>query len=344
MISTRVIGFTLEDLYMNIGEVAKLAGVSSAAVSRYFNNGYISDAKKERIKKVVEETGYRPSVQAQTLRTKKTRMIGVVLPKIDSATIGSMVSGILNLFNESGYQLLIADTQNNPEKELEYLSAFDDKKVDGVILIATVFSAKHRRVLRTMTVPVVIVGQKLSGYHCVYHDDYNAVYDMTRLMIDKGCRNLGYIGVLHKDRAVGFERHEGYCRAVAEADMEHCAENTVIADFSIESGYEKAKELLNKCSSLDGIVCATDEIAVGAMQYMKEQKIDIPGEIMLSGHGDSVLTRVTTPTLTTIHFSYETCGELAAQMMLSILAGEEVPVKEMKLGYSLVEHESTQNV
>ena len=189
---------------MNIGEIAKMAGVSSAAVSRYFNNGYISDEKKERIRKVVEETGYRPSVQAQTLRTKKTKMIGVILPKIDSATIGSIVSGILNLFNESGYHILLADTQNNPDKEIEYLSAFDDKQVDGVILIATFFTASHKRVLKKMTVPVVIVGQRLSGYHCVYHDDYNAIYDMTKLMIEKGCHNPGYIGVLHKDRAVGF--------------------------------------------------------------------------------------------------------------------------------------------
>lgn len=326
---------------MNIGEIAKMAGVSSAAVSRYFNNGYISDEKKERIRKVVEETGYRPSVQAQTLRTKKTRMIGVILPKIDSAPIGSMVSGILNLFNESGYQILIADTQNNPDKELEYLSAFDEKQVDGVILIATMFSTKHKRVLKKMTVPVVIVGQRLSGYHCVYNDDYNAIYDMTKLLIDRDCRNLGYIGVFHNDRAVGVERHAGYCKAVEDAGMDECKENTVIAGFTIESGYEKAKELMEKCDSLDGIVCATDEIAMGAMQYLKEQKIDIPGQIMLSGHGDSVFTKVTTPTLTTVHFSYEKSGELAGKMMLELLADRKITVREMRLGYYLVENAST---
>lgn len=88
---------------MNIGEIAKRAGVSSAAVSRYFNNGYISEEKKEAIRKVVEETGYRPSLQAQTLRTRKTKMVGVILPKIDSAAaIGSMVAGILSVLNENG--------------------------------------------------------------------------------------------------------------------------------------------------------------------------------------------------------------------------------------------------
>ena len=128
---------------MNIGDIAKRAGVSRAAVSRYFNNGYISEEKKEAIRKVVEETGYRPSIQAQTLRTKKTRLVGVILPKIDSAAIGNVVAGILAVLNESGYQLLLADTQNNLKKELEYLNIFNEKQVDGVIFIATVFTQEH---------------------------------------------------------------------------------------------------------------------------------------------------------------------------------------------------------
>ena len=311
---------------MNIGEIAKLAGVSSAAVSRYFNNGYISEEKKEAIRKVVEETGYRPSVQAQTLRTKKTKMIGVILPKIDSASIGCMVAGILNVLNESGYQLLIADTQNNPEKELEYLSAFDEKQVDGIILIATIFTARHRKVLKGLNVPIVILGQELSGYYCVYHDDYHAMYNMTKLLLDK---------------AVGTERFEGFCTAVTENGFSNCRNYVVIADFTIDSGYEKAKELMEKYSELDGIVCATDEIAIGAMRYLKEQKKEIPGQILVTGHGDSDLGRVTTPTLTTVHYSYEKSGELAVGMLLDILSGKTLAVKEMKLGYEIVEKESS---
>lgn len=326
---------------MNIGEIAKLAGVSSAAVSRYFNNGYISEEKREIIRKVVEETGYRPSVQAQTLRTKKTKLVGVILPKIDSAAIGSVVSGIHTILNESGYQLLLADTQNNPDKELEYLSTFNDKQVDGVIFIATIFTAKHKRALKSMTVPVVIVGQKLSGYHCVYHDDYHAIYEMTKLLLEKGCRKLGYIGVFQEDKAAGQERYEGYCHAVADGGLKECRENAVISDFTIRSGYEKAEALLKKCGSLDGIVCATDAIAIGAMRYLKDQNIRIPDEILIAGHGDSSLSRVTTPTLTTIHYSYEKSGELATEMLLDILAGKEAPVKEMKLGFSIVENESS---
>ena len=102
---------------MNVSDIAKLAGVSNSAVSRYFNHGYISQEKREAIRKVVEETGYRPSVQAQTLRTKKTNMIGVIVPKIASASIGKIVEGILSVLNKSNYQMLLAVTENDPKKE-----------------------------------------------------------------------------------------------------------------------------------------------------------------------------------------------------------------------------------
>lgn len=128
-------------LQMNIAEIAEMAGVSRAAVSRYFNNGYISREKREAIREVVEKTGYRPSAQAQTLRTKKTKMIGIIVPKLASLSIGLIVDGALSVLNESGYQALLAVTRDNPKKELEYLSAFRDKQVDGVILVATILGS-----------------------------------------------------------------------------------------------------------------------------------------------------------------------------------------------------------
>lgn len=326
---------------MNISEIAKMAGVSSAAVSRYFNNGYISDEKKERIRKVVEETGYRPSVQAQTLRTKKTKMIGVILPKINSSSIGSVVAGIHTVLNESGYQLLLADTQNDPEKELEYFTVFNDKQVDGIIFIATVFSAKHKRILKELTVPVVIVGQRLSGYPCVYHDDYHSIYDITEMLIKNGCRNLGYVGVFHQDKAVGTERYEGFRKALLDHDLEFQEKNTIIADFTIQSGYVKTKELWEKYGPFDGLVCATDNLAVGALKYFREKKIDIPGQLKLTGHGDSSMSEVTIPALSSIHYSYDRSGEIAANILLATLAGQEISVREMKLGYQLVVREST---
>ncbi len=322
---------------MNIAEIAKLAGVSSAAVSRYFNNGHISDEKKEVIRKVVEETGYRPSVQAQTLRTKKTKMIGVIVPKVASASIGRIVEGILSILNESEYQTLLAVTQNDPKKESEYLIAFNDKQVDGVILAATVFTADQKRILKNMLVPIVIVGQRLSGYYCVFHDDYHAAYDLTKLLMEKGRKRLGYIGALRQDQAVGAERYRGFCDAVIDMGCGGLAENAVTADFTIASGYEKAKELLTRCKNLDGLVCATDTMAAGAMQYLCEQGIEFPQQIVVAGQGDSDMAKVTAPPLITVHYSYERSGEIAVQMLMEVLEKGEAAIKEVKLGYYIVE-------
>ena len=326
---------------MNIAEIAKLAGVSPAAVSRYFNNGYISDEKRKAIRKVVEQTGYRPSLQAQTLRTKRTKLIGVIVPRINSGAVGSIVAGVLSVLDAGGYQMLLADTQNAPEKEMEYLTVFDEKQVDGVIFTATVFTPEHRRIMKGMSVPVVVTGQRIAGYNCVYYDDYHAAYDITKLMLGKGKRKLGFISVPHRDAAAGLERFRGYCRAVEDAGLKELAENYVISDFSLKSGYEKMKELMERCGELDGVVCATDTIAVGGMQYLKERGVNLPGQMMLAGHGDSAISDVTTPTLTTVHYSFEESGVLSAGILLENIEDKNAAVKEIMMGYRLVEKEST---
>ena len=327
---------------MNIAEIAKLAGVSRAAVSRYFNNGYISEEKREAIRKVVEETGYRPSIQAQTLRTKKTKMIGVIVPKVASASIGRIVEGVLSVLNENGYQTLLAVTQNNPKKELEYLSAFHEKQVDGVILAATVLTAEHKRVLKALSVPVVIVGQQLTGCCCVFHDDYHASYDLTKLILEKGRRKLGYISAIQQDKAVGAERYRGFCDAVRDMGCGELAENFVTASFSVASGYEKTGELLKKCKELNGIICATDTMAAGSMQYLREHNIEVPKQIIVAGQGDSEMARVTAPPLITVHYSYEKSGEIAVQMLMELLGQGTAALKEIKLGYYLVDVNETE--
>lgn len=326
---------------MTISEIAKLAGVSSAAVSRYFNNGYISEDKKEAIRKVVEETGYRPSLQAQTLRTKKTKLIGVILPRIDSSSMGRVVAGILAETEKNGYQILMADTQNNPQKEISYLDTFNDKRVDGVILVATIYTTALKKQLAKMNVPVVIVGQKFPGAYCVSHDDFSAEYDMTRLFLDNGCKELGFIGVTKNDRAVGEDRFNGYASAVREAGREDLIDNYVMSTFNMQSGFEKVQELLKKNPKIDGIICATDKIAIGALQYLKEAGIEVPGQIQIGGHGDSLYGRVIEPSITTIHYYYEESGVEAAKMMLEILDKGEPAIREIKLGYTIVEHAST---
>lgn len=326
---------------MNIAEVAKLAGVSPSAVSRYLNNGYLSQEKREAIRRVIQETGYRPLVQAQVLRTRKTRTVGVILPKIDSFSISSVVAGIGAVLEDRGFQILLADTRGDPGRELDYLDTFDDQRVDGVILIATVFTPRHLAVLRSEKLPVVIVGQHLPGFPCVYHSDYQAFYDMTCLVLRKGCRRLGYMGALPQDKAVGQERLRAYQDAVREAGLGDQAGHTAVAEFSMASGRERAGELLQAYGPLDALICATDTMAAGALQYLHHRGIRVPEQMLLTGQGASGISEATTPSITTIRYFYEESGSNAAGLLLELLEKPDAPAKEIKLGYTIAENGST---
>ena len=121
---------------MNITEFAAYAGVSKAAVSRFFNGGYLSAEKKAAIAKAVEETGYRPSMQAQMMRTRRTKQIGVILPKLSSESCARMVEGISRVLDEQGYQLLLVNTANDNTREVRAMDMLRHDAVDGIILIA----------------------------------------------------------------------------------------------------------------------------------------------------------------------------------------------------------------
>ncbi len=327
---------------MNISELAKLAGVSSSAVSRYLNNGYLSEPKREAIRKAIEETGYRPLAHAQALRSRRTNTVGVIIPKINSFSVSNVMSGIDAELSQKGFQILLADTYNDSSKELEYIDLFQHQRVDGIILLATVLTQAHIAAVKNSSVPVVVVGQQLTGVPCVYHDDYQAFYDMTNLVLQKGCRSLGYIGAQPKDKAVGQERSRAYRTAVQEAGLPEQAEHIAIAKFTIASGYEKAQELMETFGPLDALICATDTIAAGALKYLKSKDIHVPQQIRLTGHGASDLCEVTTPTITTIRYFYEASGSNAASILLERMDKPDTPAKELKLGYNILEHESTQ--
>lgn len=325
---------------MNISEIAKLANVSPAAVSRYLNNGYLSLEKKEAIAKVIAETGYIPSSQAQTLRTKKSKLIGVIIPKIDSDSISQVVAGISSVLSAAGYQMLLANTENQTEKEVAYINTFKQKMVDGIILLGTVKTQKHRNILKNLNLPLVVLGQASDYGASIYHDDYLAAFEMTEYVIKKGYRNIGYIGVTEKDTAVGTKRKRGFLNAMSENGLSVSEASVQTGSFYLENGYTSTPKLLADNPNLDAIICATDTIALGAIKYLNQQKIRIPDEIAVAGFGDSKASSVLSPSLATVHFYYYECGTEGAKMLLEKIQNPQTPDKSMKLGFELIKNES----
>ncbi len=329
---------------MNISEFAKIAGVSKSAVSRFFNNGYLADNKRQLIEAAVEKTGYSPSVSAQSIRTKVTKLVGVIIPKLSSESCARITEGISLVLGEEGYELLLVNTANDYHKEVEYLDLLRQKRVDGVILLATVFTSLHKSVLDKMHIPVVIVGQSYNGFNCVCHDDRNAAYTLTKLMLDKGAKTPAYIGVTPEDKAAGAERCNGFTNALDEACISISEKHKAVAEFTIESGYEQAKRILSGKRKPDCLFCATDSIAAGALLYCAETGIKVPSELMVCGVGDSTMGLITSVSLTSAHLHYKTSGIEAARMLLSAINRHDSVPRIMKLDFEIVERESTNKI
>lgn len=328
---------------MNISEFAAIAGVSRSAVSRYFNGGYLSDDKREQIEKAVQETGYSPSASAQSVRTRVTKLVGVILPKLSSESCARVAEGISAVLEEEGYQLLLVNTGNDYNKEIEYLELFRQNRVDGVIFLASIFTPLHQTVLRKMHIPVVIVAQTYQGYNCVCHNDYGAAYELTKHMLDKGALHPGYIGVTLDDHAAGKARFEGFTQAVTEAGLIVSRQHQAMAEFKIESGYASAKHIFSRKPYPDALFCATDSIAAGAMLYCREHGIRIPEDLMVCAVGDSKMGKVAVVPLTSAHLHYKTSGAEAARMLLGEIQKKGSVPKTIQLEYTLVFRASTRD-
>ena len=326
---------------MDINTVAKIAGVSRATVSRYFNDGYVSDEKRQAIAQAVAKTGYTPSQQAQTLRTGKTGLIGVILPKVNSFSVSRMLSGITQGFSATDYQMLLGNTANDKNDEIIYLNLFSRKnRVDGIILIATVLDAKHRKTIRALRCPIVVLGQDLKGYNSVFNDDYSSMYDLACRVLQHS-KNPAYIGVIEEDKSAGHDRHRAFLNACKDCGLKPKRDAQRISAFTLDSGYLCAEEILEAHPETDTIMCASDTIAFGAMTCAREYGRRIPEDIQITGVGDTELTQVVTPSLTTVHYHYKTAGRQAAELLSDALQLNTHIPREICMGYELQIRSST---
>ena len=332
---------------MTIKEVARLAGVSSAAVSRYLNGGPLSKEKKERISWAIDETGYRPNLMAKTMRTGKVKVVGIIVPRIFSESVNQIMDGIAEELRERDYMTLLGYSDSKKDRELQYLSIMQSNRVAGIILMATTLSEIKRQTLESCSVPLVITGQELEGLPCVFHDDRGAARELTARMIEKGRKRIVYIGVTEEDRAAGLERRIGVQEALRAAGLDAEGLPCETADFNAQSGYEAMCRLLDRCPEPDGVICATDIIAHGAMKALKERGMKIPEDVSIAGVGDNWADMISVPTLTTARLHQRRCGAEAVRMLLSMIEGEEpgeqktdTSDRKVRLGYGIIERES----
>lgn len=328
---------------MTISDIAKMAGVSSAAVSRYLNGGSLSAEKREAIHLVVQQTGYRPDAAAQTLRTGRVNQIGVIAPSISSQSVGQVTAGISDALDESRYLMLLANTDVQEQRELSYLAVMQRSRVAGIILMGTAYTPAHAQAFAECRTPLVVTGQHFDNVSCVYNDDRLAVRELAERMLAHGRRHIVYIGGPEKDAATGSERRIGVQEALTAAglDGEHLP-RVCCKRFTLEDGAQCMQELLARCPDLDGVVCVTDTVALGAAQVLKAAGRSIGEDVGLAGVGDSWADAVAEPALSTVRFYHRQVGTEAARMLLNLIEqkDQDCPVRQVTLGHTVIERGS----
>jgi Transcriptional regulators len=326
---------------MTIKEVAELAGVSTAAVSRYFNGGSLSEEKREQIRKVVEENAYVPNALAQTMRTGKSGQVGVIVPYIHSDSMSQVMEGIAEGLKKNGYSFTLGCTDGKKEKEVQYIESMQRNGMDGIILMGTGLTPYLKDVIDNSIIPVVVTGQSFSGISSVYHDDVHSMKEITLMMLQKRDKVV-YIGVDEEDEAVGRARLRGVEKAFDEAGVGAEKLVTAISDYTVDEGYRTTLEVLEKYPDLNGLICATDRIAHGAMKALKEKGRRVPEDVSITGVGNHWADTISEPQLTTVKLYFEECGRVAVKLLMQMISTEdgEAPISNIKLGYQIIERGS----
>lgn len=315
----------MEKSRLTITDIAEQAGVAKSTVSRYLNGGQVSKKTKAKIKQVIDATNYEPNTFAQSLKAKRTRMIGVVAPTLDSLVTSAVLMAIERELKRQGYFMLIVSTSKQIEEEIEALEQLARQKVDGIILISTQITAELDEMIASIDIPVLIVGQESSRWSSIVNDDYEAGYHIGRYVAESGHREVVYLGVSEEDQAVGQKRKAGVIEGLMTKDV---AIRSYVTDFTYEAAYELCQSLLVQ-HSFTAVVCATDNIAYGVIRAMHEAGRSIPNDLSVTGFGGYYFSEILNPPLTTIRYRNEEVGKKAAQAMIRLACGQDVPRLQM---------------
>lgn len=325
---------------MTMKQIASLAGTSVSTVSKVMNgrDEKISEETRKRILKLIVEYDYRPNTLAKGLKGKKTNTIGFILPDISNPFFPEIARGIEDFAKSLDFAVVFCNTDNDVDRERECVSFLKSKMVDGLIFTRSLRNSTFKEYMEGNT-PIVVVDRGIdieaAGIGKVFIDTRAAIHDATLLLLDRGCRNIGFISAM---RGSIQERYEGYLTALKERDVELNPQLVYEDDYNADTGHQGALTLLER-GALDGIVCGNDLIAAGAIEAIKKQGLDIPGDIKIIGLDNIYFSKYLSPPLTTIEQPAYEMGRAAAQMLVrNILYGEPLATKE--LSYRMILRET----
>lgn len=304
---------------ITIIDVAKKAGVGKSTVSRVLNHDEnVKEETREKIMSVIKELNYTPSASARGMRSNNSRVIGVITTRLDSPSENRAVRGMLDIIYSKGYDVVLVESLLDPAKTREHVEVLVNKKVEGIIIFA--ISGVKYDYLKKLKIPIIMIAQIVEGFPCIVYDDYGAVSKVVNYFYEEGLRTIAYLGVDCKDKTTGYKRYKAYEDFVLKNNMENIS---FFGDFSYKKAYSLASDIVaNK--RVEGIVCATDNLALGIRKYLSENGIE---GIRVSGIGNNELMDFLFKNHTSVNLSYKQAGIKAGELIFEILQGRRVEEK-----------------
>ncbi len=330
-------------IVITIYDIAKMAGVSASTVSRVINDKpNIKPETRERIQKLLEEFSYVPDQNARGLINKATKLIGILVADIRNDHHAALAYTVERRLRGDGYLSFILNTGYEKETILESLKVLDQRKVEGIIVVGSVFQndlVEHELKTRMKDTPVVIANGylPLPNVYGILVDERKGILDLVTLLYESGKRHMAFMATIGTPSS--YEKLYGYQDGLEKYNLgkEIIAE---IGGIGQEDGYQGAVDLLVDHPEVDAIICTEDLIAVGVIHHLNEKKIKIPKEISVVGVNNSTYGKICYPKITTMNNKMAETAIIAGDTLIGILNGEEMPHKFL-LEPDIVVREST---
>lgn len=312
---------------ITIYDIAEALNLSPATVSRGLkDHPAIRKDTRKRIFDKAKEMGYQQNHFASNLRRSRSNTIGVIVPRLNSYFMASVISGMEKVANAAGYNLIISQSIESKDKEMTNVKTLYNSRVDG-LLVSLAYDTEtisHFDLFLNKGIPLIFFDRVFEHPQCtsIIIDNYKAAYEVTQHMIQQGCRRIAHITADIK-RNVYSERLRGFKHALMDAMLPYDEQLVFFSNLTEQAGVEITQRMLALPQVPDGIFCANDTTAVSCIATLKQAGIKIPEQIAVTGFNNDPLSKVIEPNLTTLNYPGHEMGELAAATLIRKLDNKE---------------------
>lgn len=337
--------FTEREAYwsMTIEEVAKLAGVSKATVSRVLNNsGYVKEKTREAVERIVKEYHYVPMASAVSLSKQETNVIGMIVPEIDNMFYSDILRGVTEVADENDLSLVVFDTQNNAAKEARAMRTISQQRVKGLLMAPAVdymtstLGVELRKQLNALNIPVVIIDRDSENmpWDGVFYENYQSSYQAATEFIKAGHRKLSIItGDL--GLKIGRDRLQGYRQSIIDHGLELLDEDIYEGNFLEDRAYELAMQIFARDTMPDAVYCCNNRTSLGFLKAAGKAGIKLGQDIGFIGNDRlTVLEQLGMPISCVYRDNFEQ-GRMALRMLLTRIENPNSPRNICMIPYSV---------